>query len=308
MGKPHQGRIMDTANLLSRIGFVGAGRVAQTLAAAFSAAGHHVVAVCSRSDANLAPFHARCPTADILGSPQEVADKSSVVFLTVSDDAISKVCADISWRAGTAVVHCSGATEVTALATARDAGVFTGGFHPMQMFANPDVALAGLPGCTVGIEADAALLEPLETLARSIGCVPLSLPAGIRPLYHASAYYVGPFLIALLKEGANLWAHFGASERQAMEALLPLLRGTVAAVQDAGLAKGMGGCVARGDMGTIQKHLASLAHLEPAAADLYRELALRNVPLALERGTLDPIRAQQIEALLNRREIDFPVN
>lgn len=298
---------MDTANILSRIGFVGAGKVAQTLAAAFSAAGHHVGSVCSRSDANLSPFHARCPAAARLGSPQDVADNSSIVFLTVSDDAISQVCADISWAPGTAVVHCSGATEVSALVTARDAGAFAGGFHPMQMFANPDVALAGLPGCTVGIEADEALLGPLEALARSIGCVPLSLPAGVRPLYHASAYYVGPFLIALLKEGANLWAHFGASERQAMEALLPLLRGTVAAVQDAGLARGMGGCVARGDMGTIQKHLASLQHLESAAADLYRELALRNVPLALERGTINSGRARQIEALLTRREADVPI-
>jgi len=177
----------------------------------------------------------------------------------------------------------------------------------MQMFANPAVALAGLPGCTVGIEADAALHEALQALARSIGCVPLSLPAGVRPLYHASAYYVGPFLIALLKEGATLWAHFGASERQAMDALLPLLRGTVAAVQDAGLANGMGGCIARGDVGTIQRHLASLEQLESAAAQLYRELALRNIPLALERGTISQLRAGQIEALLNRREADSPI-
>ncbi|EOA06664.1 hypothetical protein HFRIS_000085 [Herbaspirillum frisingense GSF30] len=296
---------MQTANVLSRIGFVGAGRVAQTLAAAFAQAGHRVAAVHSRSDANLAQFHARCPEPIMAGSPQEVAELSSLVFLTVSDDAIRPVCEEVSWAAGTAVVHCSGATEVSALVSARQAGALVGGFHPMQMFANPEVALAGLPGCTVGIEAEEGLLATLESLAKSIGCVPLPLPAGIRPLYHASAYYVGPFLIALLKEGAKLWAGFGASERQSMAALIPLLRGTVAAVQDAGLAKGMGGCIARGDMGTIQKHLASLEHVDSSAADLYRKLALRNIPLALERGSIDPGRARQIETLLD--STDKPV-
>ncbi|MBG7620047.1 DUF2520 domain-containing protein [Herbaspirillum sp. AP02] len=291
---------MGTDNRFSRIGFVGAGKVAQTLAEAFSRAGHSVVVVCSRSDINLAQFHARCPDARIVSSPQEVADQASLVFLTVPDDVIGKVCEAASWTPGTAVVHCSGATEVAALSSAKELGAFIGGFHPLQMFADPDVALSGLPGCTVGIEAEEALLEKLEALARSIGCVPMALPAGIRPLYHASAYYVGPFLIALLKEGAKLWAHFGASERQAMDALMPLLRGSVAAVQHAGLAQGMGGCVARGDIGTIRKHVASLDETDPSAAGLYRELALRNIPLALERGTIDALRGQQIEELLKR--------
>ena len=128
----------------------------------------------------------------------------------------------------------------------------------MQMFANPDVALQGLRGCTVGIEADPDFRRELELLATRIGCEPLALPAGVRALYHASAYYVGPFLIALLKEGVELWKSFGASEADALRAMMPLLRGTVAAVLDGGLANGMGGCVARGDVGTILKHLEAL--------------------------------------------------
>jgi predicted short-subunit dehydrogenase-like oxidoreductase (DUF2520 family) len=80
--------------------------------------------------------------------------------------------------------------------------------------------------------------------------------------------------------------------------MVPLLRGTLAAVLDAGLARGMGGCVARGDIGTITRHLEALDAAEPAAGTLYRELALRNVPLGIERGTLPAARAAQIETLL----------
>lgn len=294
---------MSAAALLSRIGFIGAGRVAQTLASAFSRSNYQVVAVSSRSQANLAAFCARFPVGGgemVMDSPQGVVDRSSIVFLTVSDDAIAPVCASLKWRAGVAVVHCSGATEIAALHSASEAGAFIGAFHPMQMFANPDVALAGLPGCTVGIESDEELRDALHGLARAIHCVPFSLPPGIRPLYHASAYYVGPFLVALLSEGSKLWKRFGATERQAMEAMMPLLHGTLAAVMDGGLARGMGGCVARGDIGTIQKHLDALEHCDLPAAGLYRELAIRNVPLALERGTLSPASAKKIQALLQR--------
>ena len=286
------------ALLSLKIGFVGAGKLAQTLAAAFTQAGLTVVAASSRDDRNRDAMARRCPGARVTDDPAAVARTSSLVILSVSDDAIGPVCASLPWKEGQAVVHCSGATEVAALAPAKSAGALVGGFHPMQMFANPDVALAGLPGCTVGIEAEAPLRTTLESLALAIGCSPFTLPPGVRPLYHASAYYVGPFLIALLQEGAKLWQRFGANEQQAMRAMVPLLRGSVAAVLDGGLAKGMGGCVARGDVGTIERHLQALDGFDPEAGALYRELALRNVPLGLQRGTLAAERAAEIEALL----------
>jgi len=281
-----------------KIGFIGAGRVAQTLAPAFDRAGLHVEAFYNRSPDAARLLGSRLPSARPTREAQEVVDICDMVFLTVSDDAILPVCQDLRWEGRHRVVHCSGATELTALEHARSAGAAIGGFHPMQMFANPDVALEGLRGCTVGIEAEPDFRRDLEALAKRIGCEPLALPPGVRPLYHASAYYVGPFLIALLKEGVELWKSFGAGEADALRAMMPLLRGTVAAVLDGGLANGMGGCVARGDVGTILKHLEALDERFPSSGALYRELALRNVPLGIERGTLSAVRAAEIENLL----------
>lgn len=280
------------------IGFVGAGRVACTLARAFAQAGLDVVAVNSRSPAAVASLRADVPSACATGTPQQVLDASNCVFLTVTDDAIGPICAELKWSHEHRVLHCSGATEISALLPAKQAGAATGGFHPMQMFANPSVALAGLPGCTIGVEAEGALLGELQALALRIGCTPFVLRPGVRALYHASAYYVGPFLIALLQEGVQLWKAFGATEREALNAMLPLLHGTVAAVRDGGLAKGMGGCIARGDLGTVLKHLVALDGLSVDAGQLYRALARRNVPLGIERGTLSLERAQAIKRVL----------
>ena len=297
---------MSAALAALRIGFIGAGRVAQTLAPAFDRANLNVAAFYNRGPDAARQLGSRVPSARPMTHAQQVVDSSDMVFLTVSDDAILPVCRDLRWEPRHRVVHCSGATELAALDHAKSAGAATGGFHPMQMFANPDVALEGLRGCTVGIEAEAGFRPDLEMLATSIGCEPLALPPGVRALYHASAYYVGPFLIALLKEGVELWKSFGASEADALRAMMPLLRGTVAAVLDGGLANGMGGCVARGDLGTITKHLDALDARFPASGALYRELALRNVPLGIERGTLSPQRAAEIENLLRQPHGDAP--
>jgi predicted short-subunit dehydrogenase-like oxidoreductase (DUF2520 family) len=165
-----------------KIGFIGAGRVAQTLAPGFDRAGLNVAAIYNRGPDAAQRLGARVPSARPMTHAQEVVDICDLVVLAVSDDAILPVCRDLRWEARHRVVHCSGATELTALDHAKSAGALTGGFHPMQMFANPDVALEGLRGCTVGIEADPDFRRELELLATSIGCEPLALPAGVRPL------------------------------------------------------------------------------------------------------------------------------
>jgi predicted short-subunit dehydrogenase-like oxidoreductase (DUF2520 family) len=174
-----------------------------------------------------------------------------------------------------------------------------GAFHPLQMFANPEVALETLSGCTVTIDAEPPLDARLTAIADRLRCRSVRLPPGQRALYHASAYYVGPFLVALMREAAHIWRALGMNERETLAALVPLLQGTVAAVLDGGLAQGMGGCVARGDAGTVQRHLEALDEFSPAQAALYRQLARRTIPLAVERGTLSAERAERIGALLD---------
>ena len=275
-------------------GFVGCGRVGRTLAQAFAGAGRAVTAAWSRRPADAEMMASEVSGLRALPSAQAVADVCDFVWITVSDDAIAAVADGISWSARHKVVHCSGATDVLALAAASKAGAAIGGFHPLQMFTNPAVALKGLPGCAVGIEADSGLYESLNRLALDIGCVPVTVPPGDRALYHASAYYVGPFLIALLAEGVALWQKFGVGEKEALNALLPLLSGTLSAVHDGGLARGMGGSVARGDVGTVRKHIAAMDQFDREAGKLYRMLAGRTIPLGLERGTLT---AQGAEAI-----------
>jgi len=291
---------MQLKNPLSpRIGFIGAGRVARALAWGLAKGNCNVVAAASRSIGSarqLAQKIAGCKATEA----QEVVDCSDLVFITVPDDAIAAVASSLDWRADVAVAHCSGATEVAALAAAARAGAAIGGFHPLQLFADPEVALAGLPGCTIAIEAEGPLSSQLERLAVALQCRTMRLPPGCRVRYHVGAHYAGGFIIALLKQATDLWQSFGIEREDALRALLPLLRGTAASVERSGLAQGLAGTYSRGDFGTVEKHLAELAHAGPEALRLYCELALRSIPLGLERGGYDEHRAEAMRVLLRR--------
>ena len=149
-----------------RIGFIGAGRVAKGLAWGMAQSGQRIAAAASRRLSSAEQLAARIAGCRATANAQELADCCDLVFVTVPDDAIAAVAASLEWRKDVAVIHCSGATEVAALASAARAGAQIGGFHPLQLFADPEVALAGLPGCTIAIEAEVPLLSQLEQLAQ----------------------------------------------------------------------------------------------------------------------------------------------
>jgi predicted short-subunit dehydrogenase-like oxidoreductase (DUF2520 family) len=265
------------------VGFVGAGRVGKGLSLALARAGYPVVGVASRSGSL---------------SGQDVVDRADVVFLTVQDDAIAGLAAQLTWRSGVAAVHCSGAADLSVLAQAARAGAAVGGFHPLQMFADPEVAASGLARCAIALEAEEPLAGTLAGMVDALGARPLRVPAGGRAAYHAGAHYAGPFVAVLLAEAVAIWGRIGIGPVDALAALLPLVHGSADAIAHSGLARATAGPVARGDLLTVRRHMEALERLEPGARDFYRRLALRTIPLALTSGKLDAARAEELRALL----------
>jgi hypothetical protein len=56
----------------------------------------------------------------------------------------------------------------------------------------------------------------------------------------------------------------------------------------------------RGDRGTVEVHLATLAAHAPGVLPLYRAVAEREISLAEERGSLAPEAAAELRAALLR--------
>lgn len=272
---------MTDARARPRVGFIGAGRVGKGLSLALSRAGYEVVGLARRSGT---------PSA------QEIVDRADLVFLTVPDDSLIAVVESLSWKPDMAAVHCSGAAELSVLSAAARAGAAVGGFHPLQMFADPEVAAKGLAGCAIAVEADEPLASALIAMAEALKARPLRVPAGARAAYHAGAHYAGPFIAALLAEAVGIWSRIGIAPEDALAALLPLARGATDALLHSGL-RAMAGSVARGDVRTLERHIEALSALDPDLRDLYCRLALRTIPLA---SALTPARADEIRACLSQ--------
>lgn len=276
-----------------RIGFIGAGRLGKALAWACARHKLAVVAVASLVREDAEDLARKVPGCRVLEA-QQVADACDLVFVTTPDGAIRATTESLQWSPGAFVVHCSGATEVSDLGKAAADGAVTGGFHPLQTFGDPETAAQSLPGCTITIEAQEPLDALLVALAECLGCAVNRLPPGARALYHAAAGYSSQHINALLFEAAAMWRSWGASEAAAVQALLPLVRGTVASIAQAGLAQGMPGPVSRGDVGSVRKHVDAIGALDARRVVLYRELCERTVQLALAGGRIDEATAARV--------------
>jgi len=260
--------------------------------------GYKLVAVASRTQASAVGLTARLQPPPPVCDAQSAVDRSELVFLTTPDDLIAPVANSLVWHAGQAVVHCSGAASTDVLEAAHAAGAAVGAFHPLQTFAGVNEAIENLPGSAFAVEAEGPLLDTLEQMARDLSGTPIRLGPGDKTLYHAAAVLTSNYTVALMAAATQLWEQFGVAAPEATKALLPLLQGTVNNIRKIGLPGCLTGPIARGDLGTVEKHLQALEARAPELLGMYCELGLRAVPVAVAKGKIDPNQARALETAL----------
>jgi predicted short-subunit dehydrogenase-like oxidoreductase (DUF2520 family) len=282
----------------STIGFIGAGTTGTALAVRLSQRGYPITAVSSRSLSSAEKLAARIKGCKVYNGAQEVADAAGLVFITTPDDVISKVASEVRWHNGQSIVHCSGAHSVDILEAAKRQGAKTGCFHPLQTFASVDQAIDNVPGSTFAIEAEEPLASLLKEMAITLKGDWVILKAGDKVLYHTAAVMACNYLVTLVKLATDLWQTFEVPPAKATKALMPLLRGTLSNIENVGLPNCLTGPIARGDLGTISRHLESLAKQAPSLLGIYKELGRQTIPIALAKGKIDSQRAEELSALL----------
>jgi predicted short-subunit dehydrogenase-like oxidoreductase (DUF2520 family) len=235
-------------------------------------------------------------------SNQAVADAAELIFITTPDDVISTVVSEVNWHTGQSVVHCSGADSVETIRSAENQGASVGGFHPLQTFASVQQAIDNIPGSTFALETGEPLLTTLKDMVAALGGTWIELAADDKVLYHAAAVIACNYLVTLVKLATDLWQIFDVPREKATRALLPLLTGTIANIERVGIPQCLTGPIARGDTGTIEKHLHALQRTAPELLATYCDLGRQTVPIAQAKGRIDENRANELMALL-----EYPV-
>jgi predicted short-subunit dehydrogenase-like oxidoreductase (DUF2520 family) len=282
-----------------KTGFIGAGTTSTALAVGLSRKGCPVVAVSSRTVSSAQKLAKLVSNCQVCHTAQEVADAAGMVFITTPDDVIAQVCSEVQWHEGQSVLHCSGAHSVDILESAKKLGAAVGSFHPLQTFADVDQAIENLSGSTFALEAEEPLLSTLKELTSLLNGNWVELKPGDKVLYHAAAVFACNYLVTLVKLALDLWLDFGVSSKEATRALLPLLRGTINNIDNIGLPDCLTGPVARGDLGTIERHLSALEARSPSLLTTYKELGLQTIPIALAKGQVNEQKAEEMKTLLS---------
>ncbi|MBI4331550.1 MAG: DUF2520 domain-containing protein [Chloroflexi bacterium] len=293
---------------MTKIGFVGAGTVGTAIAVSLAKQGYDVSGVYSRSLSSSERLAGIVPRVQICNSAQELADHSDFVFITTPDDFIPRIASQTGWRSGQSVVHCSGADSTAVLEPARKSGAMVGCIHPLQTFAGISYAIENIPGSTFALEADEPLLGRLKEMATRLGGQWVVLQGKDKVLYHAAAVIACNYMVTLVKTATELWQTFGVSTPEATRALAPLIRGTVNNIVNVGFPNCLTGPVARGDMGTIKKHMDALKQVKdhPTIFYLYQVLGMQTIPIALEKGRIDAQKARDMLELLAPQELPSP--
>jgi predicted short-subunit dehydrogenase-like oxidoreductase (DUF2520 family) len=285
-----------------KIGIIGTGTLGTALGIALSCNKYSVSVVSNRSRSKADKLAEVISGCEVVDRPQDVLDRSDMVFVTTPDDVIEPLVAQLRWAPQHSVVHCSGAASIDVLMEAKEAGANTGSLHPFQTFACLDThrdILKRFLGITFAVEAEGVLLENLKTIVKTLGAQYIKIGENDRALYHASGVMVSGHIVGLINSAMELWQHIGFSRKDSMNVIRPLIFSTICNVLTKGVERAITGPMARGDIDMLESHIGTLRRDFPELIDQYLSLSKACLPLISAEIGQDNIKT--IESMLNAK-------
>ncbi len=266
------------------IGFIGAGKVGVSLGK-YLADHHNLIGYASRSYSS-AQEAAHFTESDAFESPLDLCRACETIFLTVPDGAIEQVWNELKTAMGVDalkgknICHCSGALASTALTEAQEYGCFVYSVHPLFAVSSKTRSYAELHKAFFAVEGSPEHLDDIVALIADKGNRVQVIDTDGKVRYHAAAALASNHVVALYRLACDQLVLCGFSPAGAESALAPLFLGNAEHVAHDGAVASLTGPAERGDMATIEKHLACL---EGDAHIIYEKLNAILLELAAEK-------------------------
>ncbi|TFH63921.1 MAG: DUF2520 domain-containing protein [Gemmatimonadales bacterium] len=224
----------------------------------------------------------------------------TAVFLGVPDEMLPEISMALAALGeappGCAAFHLSGALGTDPLAPLLEKGYSVGTLHPLQSLADPVLGAELLRGAYFAVSGEPSAILVARRIVSHLGSYVFTVPVARRPLYHAAAVFASNYLAGLIGAAARLMVQAGLPEDVALEAILPLARGSLENLGRLGPVRALTGPVSRGDVETVRLHLRVL---EPRERTLYASLGLEILKLAGEGG-LDETSMEELKEIFER--------
>ena len=287
-----------------RIGFIGAGTVATALAIHLHSNGYPITSVASRSFASAKALSDAVPGCTATMDQEEVLKEASIIFLTVPDDVIRDTANNLEWGAHHMVAHCSGSLGLDVLDGPRRLAAQIGVLHPFQTFSSSANAGEKFSGSTFAVEAGEPFLGILKGFITDLGGVAVDLSDKNHALYHLSGVIASNYLVTLVNIAIELWKTSGLTEEEALPAVLPLMRNTLANLEANGIPQSLTGPISRGDIDTVKKHLTKLRETRPDLLPLYGQLGLDTVRISTKKNQATEESLNKIRTILKKSIVE----
>lgn len=282
------------------VGVISAGKVGSVLGAALRNAGHQVVGVHAVSVDSQDRAEHLLPGVPVLEIP-EIVRRAELVLLAVPDDVLSELVTGTAeaghFQPGQLVIHTSGRYGTGVLAPAAQSGAIALAIHPAMTFSGMSMDLQRLSASAFAVTAEEEVLPVAQALAVEMGGEPVVVQEEHRGAYHAALAHASNHLNILTAQSSEVLERIGIDDPSRV--LGPLMQASL----DNALASGAGsltGPVARGDTGTVRRHLKVLADsgLPSDVRGAYIAMAQSAAQRALALGTISEAQAADLLDLL----------
>lgn len=288
-----------------KVGIIGTGVVGSAVAILLQQKGHTITGVCSKNGVSAADL-AQSLGCRYCSEPVQVLLESEIIFITTPDRELGEVAALLA-SSGRVEDHqifyqMSGALPAEVLQPLSQAGGVIASVHPLQSFANVTKAIDNLPGSFFAVQGEEKAVEVAFSLVEELLGRPFMLKSSDKALYHLGACVASNYLVSTIHYAVNIYKKIGMSEEVAINALMPLIRGTLANIEALGPVKALTGPVARGDTNTIGKHLEALKELDSGLSDFYCSLGCYTTGVAREKESIVNSTKEKLISLFREEE------
>ena len=254
---------------------IGLGRVGTALYQILVNKGHQISGLFDSNPAqtnNIAPIS----TNTISNHLSDLA-ATDIIIISVPDDNVKQVVADLEKifrqkKLSNYIYHTSGALSSDIFNPVRKYNVYCASLHPVQTFSGDATDFHKSENIFFDMEGEKQAIKKAKEFVKTFNSDIITIEKKLKPVYHLACTMASNYLNTLLFCVLDILKFMNLSEKESLEILKPLLSTTLQNILENGVDKTLTGPISRGDIGTVEKHLAILNDKFSHYSQLYKEL------------------------------------
>lgn len=250
-----------TLSKKTKIVFIGAGKIASSLAPAMIKSGYNVSAVISRNIKAAKKLAVKYKTLLYSDNFEMLNNFKGIIFLTVPDSSLESLAEELSRQKllfrDCFFVHTSGALSSSALNSLQKKKSLTASLHILQSF--PSIEKKDITGSYSAVESSfPEAVNFLKKLSKSLFLIPFELNKKEKIRYHLAAVFASNFINAALYGSAKLFGGIRNIPAEHYKVFEPIITSVIDNIKKDGAVMALSGPIERGDIKTIKEHLSLL--------------------------------------------------